>query len=225
MPSPPRIPSSSFSPRTNISPCAMPAGVAKTCPIPVILTTEAWTEYTLSTSAFTGVNLAGGAKLPVGVWTHVAVTFDGTAAGSTSMASGPAAAVSRLVSTRERPCTSGPTIRTAAMLSTARWMKSGFTTRPSRPRKSSDSRASSRPSSRVLLRDCGATVECFGACLILGQAPFFSWASRPHGDPACSDPGPPSDSQEPTPGIRSFPSAGASCVFEATHFSGHRRLR
>ncbi len=43
------------------------AGATKTCPIPVVLTTEAWTEYTLSTSAFTGVNLAAVTQMTIGV--------------------------------------------------------------------------------------------------------------------------------------------------------------
>jgi len=43
------------------------AGATKTISIPVVLTTEAWTEYTLATSAFTGVNLAAVTQMTIGV--------------------------------------------------------------------------------------------------------------------------------------------------------------
>ncbi|MCU0916554.1 MAG: LamG domain-containing protein [Planctomycetes bacterium] len=43
------------------------AGASKSCPLPVVLTTEAWTEYTLATSAFAGVNLAAITQMTIGV--------------------------------------------------------------------------------------------------------------------------------------------------------------
>jgi hypothetical protein len=43
------------------------AGAAKTCPVPVVVTTAAWTEYTIATSTFTGVNLAAITQMTIGV--------------------------------------------------------------------------------------------------------------------------------------------------------------
>ena len=43
------------------------AGAVKTCTIPVVLTTAAWTEYTIATSAFAGVNLTTVTGMTIGV--------------------------------------------------------------------------------------------------------------------------------------------------------------
>ena len=43
------------------------AGHAKTCTVPVVLTTAAWTDYTIATSAFAGVNLTAVTGMTIGV--------------------------------------------------------------------------------------------------------------------------------------------------------------
>lgn len=43
------------------------AGAAKTCPVSVVLTAAAWTEYSIATSAFAGVNLTAITQMTIGV--------------------------------------------------------------------------------------------------------------------------------------------------------------